>query len=144
LRSFSLSSEFPFPADVVFEDVLKYWRLAELETGREGLTHFPDRMVREGDLIVLPYQIMGVKVFDYTIEVTRVDRRERILTSEESGGPIRSWRHRIDVRPMEGGTCCYTDRVTIDAGVLTPFIAENARRMYERRQALRAETLVPE
>ncbi|MCQ8184699.1 SRPBCC family protein [Parvularcula maris] len=141
MKSFSLSSEFPFPADVVFEDVLKYWRLAELETGREGFTHFPDRMVREGDLIVLPYRMMGVKIFDYRIEVTRVDLRERILTSEETGGPIRSWRHRIDVRPMEGDTCCYTDRVTIDAGPLTPWIAESARTMYERRQTLRAETL---
>jgi hypothetical protein len=141
MKSFSLSSEFPFPADVVFEDVFKYWRLAELEMGREGLTHFPDRMVREGDLIVLPYKLFGLKVFDYRIEVTRVDKRERILTSEETGGPIRSWRHRIDVRPLTNETCCYTDRVTIDAGLLTPWIAESARTMYERRQTLRAETL---
>lgn len=141
MRSFSLSSRFPFPADTVFEDVLAYRRLAEIETGRGGFAHLPKGLAAEGDRIVLPYRLLGIRLFDYRIEVTRVDRAERILTSEEGGGPIRAWRHRIEVRPVEGNSCRYTDRLTIDAGPLTPWIAENARRMYERRQALRAETL---
>lgn len=46
---------------------------------------------------------------------------------------IRKWDHRILLHPVEGGTH-YTDRVEIEAGILTPFIWAFASVFYRHRQ----------
>ena len=49
------------------------------------------------------------------------------------GWAIRRWDHEIRVIP-QGDHCYYSDRITIDAGWLTPFIIAFARRFYRHRQ----------
>lgn len=49
------------------------------------------------------------------------------------GALIRRWDHWIEVSPDGEGTR-YTDRVTVEAGVLTPFVALFARIFYAHRQ----------
>jgi hypothetical protein len=61
------------------------------------------------------------------------DERCEILT-EERGGPVRSWRHRIPVRPLPADRCHYTDRVEIEAGALTLAVWLFARIFYGHRQ----------
>ncbi|MEO0930712.1 MAG: hypothetical protein AAFY14_08680 [Pseudomonadota bacterium] len=46
---------------------------------------------------------------------------------------IRRWDHLISIAPEDGGTR-YTDRVEIDAGVLTPFVVAFAHMFYRHRQ----------
>ena len=66
--------------------------------------------------------------------VAEIDDRERRLSSDESGGPIRSWRHDIIVEPLDGGRCRYTDVIHIDAGALTTSVVAFARLFYRERQ----------
>ncbi|MFM7403023.1 MAG: hypothetical protein ACKO1N_02775 [Erythrobacter sp.] len=47
---------------------------------------------------------------------------------------IKRWDHWIAVRPEPGGLTHYTDRVEIEAGLLTPLIAGFARLFYAHRQ----------
>tara|TARA_Y100000296_G_scaffold33499_1_gene38776 strand:+ start:955 stop:1422 length:468 start_codon:yes stop_codon:yes gene_type:complete len=47
---------------------------------------------------------------------------------------IRRWDHWIEIAPENGGTR-YTDRVHIDAGILTPLVAGFARLFYAHRQS---------
>lgn len=47
---------------------------------------------------------------------------------------IRRWDHWITIAPGAGGTTSYTDRVEIEAGLLTPIIAGFARLFYAHRQ----------
>ncbi len=70
----------------------------------------------------------------HRIRVAEIDDRERRLSSDEAGGPIRSWRHDITVEPLEGGRCRYTDVIHIDAGALTPLVAAFAWVFYRERQ----------
>jgi len=49
------------------------------------------------------------------------------------GTMIRNWDHWIEVSPEGDGTR-YTDRVTVEAGLLTPFIVLFARIFYAHRQ----------
>lgn len=49
------------------------------------------------------------------------------------GMMIRTWDHMIEIEPDGDGTR-YTDRVEVDAGILTPFVALFARIFYAHRQ----------
>jgi hypothetical protein len=50
------------------------------------------------------------------------------------GSLARRWDHLITIDPVGPGTCRYTDRVDIAAGVLTPLIWAFAQLLYRHRQ----------
>lgn len=59
----------------------------------------------------------------------------RYVRDNGFGPLIRQWDHWIAIRPgAVEGTTHYTDRVTIEAGLLTPLIAAFARVFYAHRQ----------
>ena len=53
--------------------------------------------------------------------------------TEEHGGPIRMWRHRLTAVELGPDRCRYTDDVEIDAGALTRFAGLAARILYTHR-----------
>ena len=57
----------------------------------------------------------------------------RMLRDNGRGQLIKRWDHWLLVEPENGGTH-YTDRVDIEAGILTPFIALYARMFFAHRQ----------
>jgi hypothetical protein len=58
----------------------------------------------------------------------------RFIRDNGYGPLIKRWDHWITIAPGENGTTCYTDRVEIEAGLLTPLIAAFARVFYAHRQ----------
>jgi hypothetical protein len=56
------------------------------------------------------------------------------VQTEEGGGPIRLWEHRISVEPLGEVRCRYTDDLVIDAGGLTPAVMAFANLFYRHRQ----------
>ncbi|WP_040007210.1 hypothetical protein [Fibrisoma limi] len=50
------------------------------------------------------------------------------------GHLARTWDHRIHIDPVDTGRCRYTDRVTVQAGLLTPFVWLFALGFYAWRQ----------
>jgi len=67
------------------------------------------------------------------IEYPLEDGRRRILRDNGHGALIKQWDHWIFVEPDGEGTR-YTDRVDVDAGLLTPFVSAFARIFYRHRQ----------
>jgi len=55
------------------------------------------------------------------------------LRDNGHGMLIKVWDHMIEVRPHARGSF-YIDRISVDAGVLTPFVAIFARLFYRHRQ----------
>jgi len=55
----------------------------------------------------------------HRLVVDLVDHDEFVLVTSEGGGLVRSWRHRISVRPVDAASCRYRDEVVIDAGRAT-------------------------
>lgn len=73
-----------------------------------------------GRVIELRGYVFGlVPLGRHRVEVVRLDPDGREIETEEGGGLIRSWRHRVTIRPMVPGRCRYQDDILIDAGVLT-------------------------
>lgn len=58
----------------------------------------------------------------------------RFLRDDGRGSGIRRWDHLITIKPDGSGTF-YEDRIEIDAGGRTPFVAAFANRFYHHRQA---------
>lgn len=81
-------------------------------------------------------RVLGVPFSNHRITLESIDHERRRLQSDEGGGPIRSWRHLIEVQAIDGDEtrCRYTDTIEIRAGVLTPAIAGFAHVFYRLRQ----------
>lgn len=58
----------------------------------------------------------------------------RFLRDNGYGPLVQRWDHLITIAPGESGTTVYTDRVIIEAGLLTPVVAMFARLFYAFRQ----------
>lgn len=48
-----------------------------------------------------------------------VSVQPREIYTNESGGPVRMWNHRLTFEPTSGQSCRYTDEIEIDAGLRT-------------------------
>lgn len=99
-----------------------------------GLARFPD-IWSEGEyrgsmrlfgLIPIGWQAI-------VIEIPREDSKPLVLRDRGYGPLLRVWDHQIEVTPTAAGSR-YTDRLTIDAGWLTPLTAFFVKRFFEHRQ----------
>jgi hypothetical protein len=68
------------------------------------------------------------------LRLVSVDPAEMELHSNEHGGPIRKWNHRIKIEPATESSCHYLDEIDIEAGILTPLIWLYAHVFYRYRQ----------
>ncbi|MEO1058445.1 MAG: hypothetical protein AAFY28_16175, partial [Actinomycetota bacterium] len=87
--------------------------------------------------------LFGVVPFSiHTLCVEAIDHDAKVVISDEHGGAVRTWRHRLITTPIDATRCSYEDRVDIDAGVLTPVVYAFAWLFYRGRQR-RWRTLAP-
>ncbi|QIN85355.1 hypothetical protein GBA63_21810 (plasmid) [Rubrobacter tropicus] len=71
---------------------------------------------------------------EHHIFVVNVDEEKREALTNEHGGAVRTWNHRIKVEPVSEKRYLYTDEVEIRAGALTPLIWLFAQLYYRYRQ----------
>lgn len=55
------------------------------------------------------------------------------MLTEERGGPVRRWRHRLSVEPVDRDRAFYRDEVVVDLGRLTAPAAPVVRALYRWR-----------
>lgn len=68
------------------------------------------------------------------ISLPEAEGQMRFVRDNGFGPLISRWDHWIEISPENDGTR-YVDRVTIDAGILTPLVSTFARVFYAHRQA---------
>jgi hypothetical protein len=89
----------------------------------------------EGETVVGWVFLFGLIPFSrHHLHIARIDDGDQILRSQEHGGLVRLWNHEIEVEPISECRCRYTDRIEIDAGLLTPAVVGYARVFYRLRQ----------
>jgi hypothetical protein len=131
--------DLPAPAGAVFAAVRTPAAFRIVTRGLIRLTGLAgrDEPWREGESdrgVLLLFGVIPVSVHRITAE--SIDPDARVLQSDESGGLIRSWRHRITVAPIDERSSRYEDLIEIDAGIVTPFIAIRQRRWRELADVL--------
>lgn len=73
--------------------------------------------------------------WEHEIRVVSVDEEKLELRTEERGGLVRTWNHRLKVEPVHEARSRYTDEIRLEAGVLTSLVWAFAHLFYRYRQA---------
>lgn len=74
-----------------------------------------------------------VPAWRHHLRIVALEPRE--LFTNERGGLLRSWNHRLTFEPRGDAACRYTDEVTLDAGPATPLVRLFAHGLFRWRQA---------
>ncbi len=121
-------------ADHIFHSALRFSEMMEAMEGVATYSGLPaNDTACEGDTFIVDVTFWGVfKQKGHRIFVERLDPEARIIQSRESGNGIKRWDHTLSVQ-REGAKASWTDRVVIDAGWRTPFVARFAAFIYRRR-----------
>jgi hypothetical protein len=133
----TVTSELPAPAEVVWAGVRTPHAFVHVA---RGMLRYPaaERIHgpwRTGQTIAGWTFLFGVLPFSkHHLAVESIDDATMELWSDEHGGLVRSWRHRLSVTPVDAGTCRYEDHIEIDAGPLTRVVAIYAHVFYRHRQ----------
>ena len=132
-----VSTRLPAPADLVWDtvkrtDTLRYVTRGLLGFRPEG--ELPERFA-EGETYRMRLLFFGVlPAWRHEIRIAGVDDAGREIRTEEHGGPIRSWQHRIAVDDEGWGSTRYLDEIQVAAGVLTPLVWFYTQLFYRYRQ----------
>ena len=136
MHTITVSTTLDAPADVVWTAVRTPEAFVHVA---RGMVRFPAAEAHPGpwetgDVVEGWTWLFGVVPFSrHRLTVASIDDATRTLDSDEGGGIVRAWLHRITVAE-HGSGCRYEDRISIDAGVLTPLVAAYARVFYRYRQ----------
>ncbi len=137
MTTIQVATQLDASADVVWKAVKTPQAFVHVA---RGMLRYPaaqklDRSWQVGDGISGWTFLFGLIPFSYHhLNVTSIDEIARVLSTEEHGGAIRTWRHDLTVTPLDHTLCTYEDVVEIDAGFLTPVVAAYAAIFYRYRQ----------
>jgi ligand-binding SRPBCC domain-containing protein len=132
-----VTTHLPAPRDLVWDtvkqtDTLRYITRGLLGFRVDGGT--PERLA-EAETYRMRLLFFGVlPAWKHEIHVTRLDDAAHEIRTEERGGPVRTWRHRITVDEEGWGSTRYLDEIEVSAGVLTPLVWFYAQLFYRYRQ----------
>jgi hypothetical protein len=132
-----VTTRLPLTADRAWDtvkqtDTLRYVTRGLLGFRAEGA--IPAQLA-EGDTYRLRLLFFGVlPAWRHEIRIASLDDHGHELRTEERGGPVRGWRHRITVDREGWGSTRYTDEIEIAAGPLTPLVWVYAHLFYRYRQ----------
>lgn len=132
-----VSSTFPAPAERLWELIRQKSVFLKLTDGMvqfTGTEQWPDRPFETGAELSTTVSLFGWgPTTKYRIKTLRSDAQIFLIETEERGGAIESWRHRMQIVPLGSNSCRYIDSIHIQAGWQTPLIWCFARWFYSRR-----------
>ena len=124
-------------ADSMFEKASSFADMIEVTkkiSTYEGLPALPMVQGRTYKTNVKVFGLFSAK--DYAIRIDTLCKTMRRMQSSEHSDSVKSWKHTLDVMP-DGEGSIWTDRICIDAGLMTPVLARYARFMYLHRHTQR-------
>lgn len=129
-----VTSDLPIPADVAAGLIRKPELLRYVTWPLLRIPDLPDEEFSVGHQMTVRLYLFGVlPLWLHTVRVVGGDDTAGEARTEEHGGPLRSWRHRLVVTPVCSRSCRYTDEVDVDAGLLTPLAVVSTRMFYRYR-----------
>ena len=98
--------------------------------------NLPRRWPKDGETVHLERMILlcVIPAWSHELRIVHIDDTEREILTNEHGGPVSEWNHRIKVEPLSERRCLYTDELEVHAGTLTPLIWLFAHLFYRYRQ----------
>jgi hypothetical protein len=118
-----------------------YDALSEIMQGIASFEGLPKGRTRTGQKMTVMVALFGkLPKQPYYMEILECDDNRMILRSSEKGAGVKSWHHTLTVSETAAGSRL-TDRIEIDAGMLTPLFALWAKYLYRARHKPRQQFL---
>ena len=132
-----ISSSLNAPADHVWALVKKSSTLLFVARGLLGFSgaeRFPPEWI-EGSTVQTRLLLLGLfPAWKHSLTFQEINDSNRVLYTNEEGGFVTVWNHRIRVDPAEADSCIYSDELEIEAGAFTPLVWLFAHLFYRYRQ----------
>lgn len=140
-RTIHLTHDYDATPDAVWQVATDFDALAEAVKGLITYENLPTGRIEAGQEIAVRFSLFGKLPWqDYFMRVEAMDDSARWFQSHEHGGPVRAWRHHLQVLPTGTGARI-VESIAIDAGAMTWLYALWGRFMYARRHAPRQRLL---
>jgi hypothetical protein len=130
----TVTSTFTTPKDIVFNTLMRTDTLRFLVRPLTFSTPLAEHWV-EGQLHNLKPHVYGIPLGSHHIYIKAVNQKTGVILTEERSRLFREWKHTMLVTKVSASICTYTDKVTIDAGSLTPYLVPLIHKYYKRRHA---------
>ncbi len=141
-KQYTISEIYPVSIQRLWADILDPGALADSMKGAISYIGLPADPVTEGQIINVKLKRWGwLPMGSWRMEVVRRDDENFILESREGGGFVREYKHRLELKSIDGSSVRYTDYLDIDAGWLTPLVAPTFRKLYIQRHKVRRNRL---
>lgn len=127
----------------------RVWALATdydaLKIVMKGLVAFeglPEGRTKTGQQCDVQVSLFGkLPGQPYSMKILECNDDMMVLRSSEKGAGVKSWLHTLTVSETSSGGSCLTDRIEIEAGLLTFIFAKWARFLYAARHKPRSALL---
>lgn len=140
-KTVTLTHEYRFPSDMVWDVVTDLDHLQTVTSGMIKFKSLPSGKIFEGQNIKVGVSLFGWFPYqDYEMTLVELDNVNRRLRSDEKGAGVEYWRHTLHVVDITDG-CRIDESIEIEAGFMSPLFAMWARFMYNRRHKPRIEIL---
>lgn len=136
-----VQNEYAVPSAALWEIATDYGALADVMAGIATFDGLPSGRAKTGQNLTVMVSLFGrLPKQRYFIEVLECDDARMIMRSSERGAGVKRWQHTLTVTETETG-CRLTDRIEIEAGVLTFAFAQLAKYLYTARHKPRQRLL---
>ncbi|MDF0530009.1 hypothetical protein P0W64_10585 [Tsukamurella sp. 8F] len=138
----TLTTVLPLPVERARELALRPATMRFVLAPVVGLAEEVDEpeVIEEGTEASARISLFGIPAWRHTIRVVRLAPDE--IYTNERGGPVHTWNHRLTFAPLPGGRCKYTDEIEIEDGArgwpVRLFIELMFRHRHRRWQLLAA------
>lgn len=132
-----VSGHYRTDPETLFERASSFADVMDVTRGIASYEHLPAERMVEGKTYATNIRVLRLfKSSNFKIRIDRLCFKDRIVITHEGNRDVRSWRHKLEVKPSRSGAV-WTDTLEIDAGLLTPVVSRFARFMYVRRHKKR-------
>ncbi len=100
-----------------------------------GAERWPEEWREDKEAVGRIWLFHVIPGWRHRIRLVSAAEERHELRTEERGGPVEVWNHRLQVTPLSSGHSRYTDEIEIRAGALTPVVWAFAHVFYRYRQA---------
>jgi ligand-binding SRPBCC domain-containing protein len=141
-----VKSRLAAPPDQVWQLLLSKETLLFITRGMMTFTDsedWPEPLFSPGTKIDTRVRLFGRgPAFPHQVRIVRVDETKREIDTEEDGGLLDIWNHRMHVEAVSSEESLYTDHIELRAGLITPVIWSFAFVYYRYRHRRWRELLV--
>lgn len=133
-----VSRQLPASADHVWDLLLRRDTFLFVISGWLNIADknsWPEKFFVPGAIYKMKIRLFGQGPrFTHKVCVTRIDANARVIDTEEIGGLVTVWHHRMQVESLSCDRSRYTDSIELKAGLLTPVVWLFACGFYLARQ----------